>query len=163
MMLRWPTCVMDIGYDTLSLWLWFLSWHCQRLFWWLYDVRMVAFFRIDEFFQDCPGWIWWLRWFTWWPLFFAWLSRKVMMMVMMMRMMTFVCFCMAVQKGSYSRMHGESKKVEHLDKQMSKYPLLYIFLHLSVLLWRFLKAHLLSVFNWVHTEVLISKSPARMC
>ena len=42
----------------------------------------------------------------------------VMMMIIMMTMMimTFICFCMTIQKGSYSGMHREAKKVEHLRK-----------------------------------------------
>jgi len=42
---------------------------------------------------------------------------------------SFVCFCMAVQEGGHSGMDGEAKEVEHL----------------------------LSVFHWVHAEVLISE------
>ena len=41
----------------------------------------------------------------------------IVIIIMTMMIMTFICFCMTIQKGSYSGMHREAKKVEHLRKK----------------------------------------------
>ena len=44
-------------------------------------------------------------------------TMMMMTMTKVIQMMTFVCFCVAVQEGSHGGMDGEAKEVEHLGKQ----------------------------------------------
>ena len=84
-----------------------------------------------------------------------------MTMKRVIQMMTFVCFCVTVQEGSHCGMDGEAEEVEHLGKQKwisEKYPFLFTFVCFALTF--LINTHLLSVFHWVHTEVLISEGPA---